>query len=117
MSKHRFSQEYGGCLLFVEQTAPNVWQGSVYEERFEEVPLRNESGVVYLQRRQVTQWERFICLDEKCAKRCALTTVENRLRLYKREVPKPGVWLDRSGEADDEWTGELERRTFPGKLT
>ncbi len=60
-------------------------------------------------------WERFTCLDEKCVKKCATITVDNRLGARPPDA-LDGSWSDDSNESEDTWKACLERLNFPGYL-
>ena len=98
MPRAKFFRHYGPCQLRVEQIGPDLWHGAVYERW----PLPN--------------WERFTCLNEACAKQCAVVTAKNRLerrRLDETEMIE-SQWFDDSDRADAEWTKEIAALGFPG---
>jgi hypothetical protein len=99
MLRAKFYRLHGPCQLRIEQIGPDLWHGSVYELR----PFPN--------------WERFTCLSEECSRRCAIVTVQNRLRERREGEPElEGDWFNDSDRSDEEWRVEIAALNFPGYL-
>jgi len=117
MPRPKFYRNHGPCQLRVEQIGPHLWHGAVYEARPFLVTVRDEAtgDVIKSELHQFDSWERFTCLDEACAKRCAIATVDNRLADRRVDPPaSPSHWSDDSTQPDENWKAELERLHFPG---
>lgn len=117
-NRPKFFLSHGPCELRVEQIGPHLWHTGVYEMTLLKVDVTDEAGkVTDSNYHQLDSWERFTCMSESCAKRCALQTVVRCAEERRMDLPAPPApWGNRTELSNDDWAAELRRQQFPGYI-